>query len=130
MLPDSAAIAQVGQTLTLTLKLTLKLTLTQTHDLSGPNRAMQPPGAMRFASHIPKSLAIRKSSFASDAKTHSLDLKSLENARKKSLRKSCDVGLRREKSGCSFKTERCEMPAIWTPVAVWPAMRAPAMPNR
>ena len=34
-------------------------------------------------SHIPKSLAMRKSFFASDAKTHSLDLKSQENARKK-----------------------------------------------
>ena len=38
---------------------------------------------MRFESHIPKSLAMRKSFFASDAKTHSLDLKSQENARKK-----------------------------------------------
>ena len=41
--------------------------------LSGPNRAMQPRCAMRFESHIPKSLAMRKVFFASDAKTHSLD---------------------------------------------------------
>ena len=70
-------------------------------DLSGPNRAMQPRCAMRFESHIPKSLAMRKSFFffASDAKIHSLDLKSQENARK-NLRKYCDVGLRCEKSGC------------------------------
>ena len=44
---------------------------------------MQPRCAMRFDSHIPKSLAMRKSFFASDAKTHSLDLKSQENARKR-----------------------------------------------
>ena len=53
------------------------------HELSGPNRAMQPRCAMRFESHIPKSLAMRKSFFASDAKAHSLDLKSQENARKR-----------------------------------------------
>ena len=64
--------------------------------LSGPNRAMQPRCAMRFESRTPKSLAMRKVLFASDAKTHSLDLKSQENARKKGLRKSCDVGLRCE----------------------------------
>ena len=52
-------------------------------ELSGPNRAMQPRCAMRFKSHIPKSLAMRKRFFASNAKTHSLDLKSQENARKK-----------------------------------------------
>ena len=34
------------------------------------------------------------------------------------------------KIGMFFKIERCEMPAIRTPAAVWPAMRAPAMPNR
>ena len=50
--------------------------------LSGPNRAMQPRCAMRFESHTLKSLAMRIFFlFASDAKTHSLDLKSLENAR-------------------------------------------------
>ena len=53
------------------------------HELSGPNRAMQPRCAMRFESHTPKSLAMRKSFFASDAKTHSLDLKSQENERNK-----------------------------------------------
>ena len=42
----------------------------------------------------------RERVFASDAKTHPLDLKSKQNARKKSLRKFCDVGLRCEKSGC------------------------------
>ena len=42
---------------------------------SGPNRAMQLRCAMRFESHTPKSLAMRKSFFASDAKTHQLDLK-------------------------------------------------------
>ena len=31
--------------------------------LSGPNRAMQPRCAMRFESHTPKSLAMRKSFF-------------------------------------------------------------------
>ena len=46
--------------------------------LSVPNRAMQPRCAMRFESQTPKSLAMRKSFFASDAKTHSLDLKSHE----------------------------------------------------
>ena len=40
------------------------------HSLSGPNCAMQPRCAMRFESHTPKSLAMRKSFFASDAKTH------------------------------------------------------------
>ena len=48
----------------------------------GPNRAMQPRCAMRFESHTPKTLAMRKSCFASDAKTHWFDLKSQENARK------------------------------------------------
>ena len=38
---------------------------------------------MRFESYIPKSLAMRKVFFASDAKTHSLDQKLQENARKK-----------------------------------------------
>ena len=52
-------------------------------ELSGPNRAKQPRCAMRFESHIPKSLAMRKSFFASDAKTRSLDLKSHENNRKR-----------------------------------------------
>ena len=76
-----------------------------TVELSGPNRAMQPRCAMRFESHTPKSLAMRKSFFfASDAKTHSLDLKSQENARNKRLRKSCDVGLRCEKSGCFLRS--------------------------
>ena len=69
---------------------------------------MQPRCAMRFESHIPKSLAMRFF-FASDAKTHPLDLKSQENARKKSLRKSCDVGLRCEKSACflRFRDAKC-----------------------
>ena len=97
--------------------------------LSGPNRAMQPRCAMRFESHTPKSLAMRKCFFASDAKTHSLDLKSHENVRKKARENpamlACDA-----KNRGGFKIERCEMPAIWTPAAVWPAMRAPAMPNR
>ena len=53
-------------------------------NLSGPNRTMQPRCAMRFEAHIPKSLAMRKIFlFASDAKTHSLDLKSQENAARK-----------------------------------------------
>ena len=65
-------------------------------ELSGPNRAMQPQCAMRFESHIPESLAMRK----------------------------------RFLLAVFFKIERCEMPAIRTPAAVWPAMRAPAMPNR
>ena len=33
------------------------------------------------------------------------------------------------KIGMFLKIERCEMPAIRTLAAVWPAMRAPAMPN-
>ena len=70
-----------------------------------------------------------KSFFASDAKTHSLDLKSQENARKKPAKiLRCWPAMR--KIGVFFKIERCEMAAIWTPVAVWPAMRAFAMPNR
>ena len=45
--------------------------------VSGPNRAMQPRCAMRFESHTPKSLAMRKSLFfvASDARTHSLAIR-------------------------------------------------------
>ena len=99
--------------------------------LSGPNRAMQPRCAMRFESHTPISLAMRFFFFASDAKTqcHSLDLKSQGNARKPSAKiLRCWPAMR--KIGVFFKIERCEMPAIRTPVAVWPAMRAPAMPNR
>ena len=107
--------------------------------LSGPNRAMQPRCAMRFESHIPKSLAMRKSFFASDAKTHPLDLKSQENARKKSLRKSCDVGLRCKKSGCFLRSSdakclrfglplrfglRCEHPRCQIASDVGRAMRA------
>ena len=99
-------------------------------DLSGPNRAMQPRCAMRFESHTPKSLAMRKSFFASDAKTHSLDLKSQENARKKACENSVVCWPAMRKIGVFFKIERCEMPAIRTPAAVWPAMRASAMPNR
>ena len=98
--------------------------------LSGPNRAMQPRCAMRFESHIPKSLAMPKNLFASDAKTHSLDLKSQENARKKKPAKILRCWPAMRKIGVFFKIERCEMPAIRTPAAVWPAMRAPAMPNR
>ena len=40
---------------------------------SGPNRAVQPRCAMRFESHTPKSLAMRKMFIVSDAKTHSFD---------------------------------------------------------
>ena len=98
--------------------------------LSGPNRAMQPRCAMRFESHTPKSLAMRKVFSLAMRKLISFDLKSRGRCQKKPLWKSCDVGLRCEKSGCFFKIERCEMPAIRTPAAVWPAMRAPAMPNR
>ena len=97
--------------------------------LSGPNRAMQLRCAMRFESHTPKSLAMRKRFFASDAKTHSLDLTSQENSRKqpaKILRRWPAM----RKIRVFFKIERCEMPAIRTPAAVWPAMRVPAMPNR
>ena len=84
-----------------------------------PNRAMQPRCAMRFESHTPKPLAMRKSFFASDAKTHSFDLRSQEKCQKNSLRKSCDVGLRCENRNV-LKIERCEMPAIRTPAALWP----------
>ena len=67
-------------------------------DLSGPDRAMQPRCAMRFESHISKSLAMRKGFFASDAKPHSLDLKSQENAREKACENpamlACDVKIR------------------------------------
>ena len=66
-----------------------------TLELSGPNRAMQPRCAMRFESHTPKSLAMRKSFFASDAKTHSLDLQPQRNARKEACENSamlaCDA---------------------------------------
>ena len=75
---------------------------------------------------------------ASDAKTHSLDLKSQENARKKRLRKSCDVGLRCEKSGCFLRSSdakclrfglslrfglRCERPRCQIASDVGRAMR-------
>ena len=54
--------------------------------------------------------------FASDAKTHWLDLKSQENARKKkTYEKSCDFWPAMRKIGVFFKIERCEMPAIRTP---------------
>ena len=97
--------------------------------VSGPNRAMQPRCAMRFESHTPKSLAMRKSFFASDAKTHSLDLNHRKMREKKPAKiLRCRPAMR--KIGVFFKIERCEMPAIRTPAAVWPAMRAPAMPNR
>ena len=45
-------------------------------------RAMQLRCAMRFEPHAPKSLAMRNSFFASDAKTHLLDLKSQETCQK------------------------------------------------
>ena len=82
--------------------------------LSGPNRAMPPRCAMRFESHSPKSLAMREKKsfffFASDAKTHSLDLnhtKTQEKPSAKILR--CWPAMR--KIGMFFKIERCEMPA-------------------
>ena len=72
---------------------------------------------------------MRKSFFASDAKTDSLDLKSQENAGKKSAKiLRCWPAMR--KNGVLFKIERCEMAAIRAPAAVWLAMRAPAMPIR
>ena len=97
----------------------------------GPNRAMQPRCAMRFEIAHPQIASDAKKFlfFASDAKTHSLDLKSQEDTRKKTCENlamlACDA-----KIGVFFKIERCEMPAIRTPAAVWPAMRALAMPNR
>ena len=75
------------------------------------------------------SLAMQKSVFASDAKTHSLDLKSQENARKNACEKRLRCWAAMRKIGVFFKIERCERPAIRTPAAVWPAMRAPTMPN-
>ena len=107
--------------------------------LSGPNGAMQPRCAMRFESHIPKSLAMRKAFFASDAKTHSLDLKSQENARKKpakilrcwpAMRK---IGVvfkdRAMRNGCGFGLPlrfglRCEHPRCQIASDVDRAMRA------
>ena len=68
--------------------------------------------------------------FASDAKTHSLDLKLQENARKKGRENPAMLGCDAKNRGVFKKIERCEMAAIRTPAAVWPAMRAPAMPNR
>ena len=62
-------------------------------------------------------------------KTHSLDLKSQENATKKACENPAMLACDAKNRGV-FKIERCEMPAIRTPAAVWPAMRAPAMPNR
>ena len=44
--------------------------------LSGPNRARQPRCAMRFESHTPQIASDVNFFFASDARTHSLDLKS------------------------------------------------------
>ena len=56
---------------------------------------MQPQCAMRFESHTPKSLAMRK------------PISLIGNHKKiaeKSLRKSCDVGLRCEKSACFLRS--------------------------
>ena len=72
---------------------------------------------------------MRKHFFASDAKTHSLDPISQENARKEDCENPAMLACDAKNRGV-FKIERCEMPAIRTPAAVWPAMRAPAMPNR
>ena len=66
-----------------------------------------------------------KTFFASDAKTHSLDLKSQENARKNACENPAMLACDAKNQGV-FKIERCEMPAIRTLAAVWPAMRAPA----
>ena len=49
-----------------------------------------------------------RSFFASAAKTHSLDLKSQENARKTFCEKSCDVGLRCEKLACFLRSSNAK----------------------
>ena len=66
---------------------------------------------MRFESQTPKSLAMRRSFFVSSLamrKPISLIWNHKKNRRKilaeKSLRKSCDVGLRCEKSACFFRS--------------------------
>ena len=93
--------------------------------LSSPNRAMQLRCAMRFESrfesHNPKSLAMRT--------PHRLALESQEICNKapaKILR--CWPAMRN--IGVHVNIERCEMLAIRTLAAVWPAMQVPAMPNR
>ena len=101
----------------------------EAQELSGPNRAMQPRCAMRFESHTPKSLAMRKSFSLAMRKYISL----IWNHRKMPEKPSANI-LRcwpaMQKIGMFFTIERCEMPAIRTPAAVWSAMQVPAMPNR
>ena len=60
---------------------------------------MQPRCAMRFESHTPKSLAMQRSFFASDAKTHSLDLKSQEIERKKTCENPAMLACDAKKQG-------------------------------
>ena len=86
-------------------------------DLSGPNRAMQPRCAMRFESQTPKSLAMRKSFFFSLAMWQHIRLilnpwKTPEKPSAKILR--CWTAM--WKIRVLFKIERCEMPAIRTPL--------------
>ena len=71
--------------------------------LSGPNRAMQPRCAMRFESHTPKSLAMRNIFSLAMRKPITL-ISNHKKIAEKSLRKSCDVGLRCEKSACFLRS--------------------------
>ena len=103
---------------------------------------MQPRCAMRFESQIPKSLAMRRSSFASDAKTHSLDLKSQEDARKKPAKILRCCPAMQKKSGCFLRSSvakclrfglplrfglRCERPRCQIANDVGRAMRTTKM---
>ena len=95
---------------------------------SGPNRAMQPRCAMRFESHTPKSLAIRKSFFSLAMRKTKKNIRLIWIHRKMQEKKPAKIlrcWLAMRKIGVFLKVERCEMPAIRTPAAVWPAMRAP-----
>ena len=77
---------------------------TYTLNLSGPNRAMQPRCAMRFKSRTPKSLAMRKSFSLAMRIPIRLIWDHRKMPEKKKLRKSCDVGLRCQKSACFLRS--------------------------
>ena len=83
--------------------------------------------AIRIAQCHPQIASDAKKCFSlANAKTHSLDLKSQENARNKTCENPAMLACNAKSRGVfSIKIERCEMPAIRTPVVVLPAMRAP-----
>ena len=74
--------------------------------LIGPNFAMRPWCVMRFESHNPKSLAMRKVFYPSDAKPLNLLWAHRKIAAK--ARKSCDVGLRCKKSAYFLRSSHAK----------------------